>query len=358
MKVGIIAANNLRLSPYVFYYTDIVRKLGIEFEVIVPNRNNKLIDTYDFPVITLKWDSNKSTLLNYKVYSSKVKKYVRNRFDFLIVLTTVNAVFCSWWLKDYKNNYIVDIRDYTHENNFLYYAMEKKAIRGAATCVISSRKFQSFLPKHDYLICHNISMANDNEGHRLNKSNEKIVIGYVGAIAYEEQSKAIMRLISSDDRFEFHVYGTGVSELELKKFAEMLSCERVKFFGAYKQNEKPEIIEKVDLLFNAYGYGTPLVDCALSNKFYDALIFHKPLITSPHTYMAEMGGKMAFSIDDTDKDSLNKLWNWYQELDETEIDVFADSVYEKVIEENRNTKKAICNLLLNKIGGKKSNETE
>ena len=50
-----------------------------------------------------------------------------------------------------KRIYILAIRDYTHENIPPYFAREKRAIRASALNVVSSRKFQTFLPQGEYL---------------------------------------------------------------------------------------------------------------------------------------------------------------------------------------------------------------
>lgn len=338
MKVGIIAANNLRFSPYVFYYTKILDDLNIEYEVIAPNRNPDIQDSNIDNVQYIEWDQKKHSILNYFKLSKKAKIIAKKRYDYIIVLTTVNAVFAFKWLeKYYKHKYIVDIRDYTYEYNKLFYFFEKKVVANASMNVISSKKFVSFLPEAKYYVCHNINTPINISPHILKKKKEKIIIGYVGAVTYEEQCKKMMDLVVKDDRFEFHIYGTGVAEKVLKKYQMQLGCTRIKMYGAYRQTEKGDIIQKVDILFNAYGNGRPLVDCAISNKLYDALYYHKPILTSPNTYMDELGGYISYAIDLTKEEYLDELWEWYQTLSVKEFDKYVKTLYQKVVEENMNT---------------------
>ena len=56
MCVGIIAANNIRYSPYIFFYTDILSKNNIEYELIYPDRNG-LEENFDGVSCTLPWNS-------------------------------------------------------------------------------------------------------------------------------------------------------------------------------------------------------------------------------------------------------------------------------------------------------------
>lgn len=340
--VGIIAANNLRFSPYIFYYTRLLDEIEIDYEVIFPNRNPEMIEPFNAKTIPIEWNKKRHSLMNYFFYSKKVKKISDKKYDFLIVLTTTNAVFCSLWLrKKYREKYIVDIRDYTYEYNSIFYKLEKKVLEKSKYNVISSEKFKLFLPESKYLICHNINTPLQKSIHSFKKKEGKIIVGYIGAISYEKQCKRFIDLVNSDERFEFHLYGTGISEAALRKYAKAYCNNRIIFFGKYNNCDKDKIIQNVDILFNVYGNGRPLVDYALSNKLYDALYYHKPLITSPCTYMEEMGGYMAFSLNLDKDNNLQKLWDWYHKLDNKIFDKYADTLYEKVMQQNRVTEETI-----------------
>lgn len=350
MLVGIIAANNLRFSPYAFFYTKLLDDLGINYELVVPNRNPDIEDKFDGKVNILEWKQGRHNLINYLQYSREVKKLARKKYDYLIVLTTINAVFsCSWLKRYYAGNYLVDIRDYTYENNLFYYFLEKRAIENAELNVISSAKFQTFLPKNDYLVCHNINTPKTLSSFSLKKTIGRIVIGYIGAVSYEQQCKKLIDLVNLDDRFEFHIYGTGVAEKSLHLYTEALNNERIKMFGSYEPIEKEEIVKKVDILFNAYGNGRPLLDYALSNKLYEAMYYHKPLLTSPNTYMTELGGKMVFAIDFNKVGNLDALWDWYEKIDKDEIDEYAVNLYNKVLDESHCAEEHIKIVLKNHI---------
>lgn len=338
MLVGIIAAGSLRLSPYAFYYIGLLDELGLEYEVVVPDRYEGLGEGYNGELVVLPWDPRGKTVLNYIRYAGAVKKKSVGRYDFLIVLTTQMAVFCCTWLeKYYQGRYILDIRDYTHENIPPYFALEKRAVRASALNVVSSRKFQTFLPQGEYLACHNITTPLEPSPFRFQKAEGRIVIGYVGAVAYEPQCRALMELVNRDERFAFHFYGSGHAEASLRAYGEELGNPRVRFYGAYKGAEKGSIIQKADILFNLYGSGTPLLDTALSNKLYDALYYHKPLLTCPGTFMEEMGGDLACSLDLRDPAALDRLWGWYQALDGERLDAFAQRQYAALVEEHQRT---------------------
>lgn len=347
MLIGVIAANSLWVSPYVFYYTKLLDELGLDYEIVVPDRTPNEKEAYNSRLVTLPWDPRKHPLFNYIRYSGDVRKLALEKYDFLVVLTTLNGVFCCPWLKKhFDRRYILDIRDYTHENHPAYFALERAAVRHSALNVISSSKFRTFLPAGDYQVCHNITTPPRTEDFHFQKANGQVVIGYVGLIAYEEQCRRLMELVHGDDRFAFHFYGTGPAEAALRACAETLEEPRIRFFGPYQPGEKGGIIQKTDILFNAYGNGTAAVRCLLANKLYDALYYRKPLLTSPGTFMAEMGGELAFSSELSDRTALERLWDWYQALDPARADAFASERYAALLAEQRSTNETVRRVLL------------
>ena len=347
MKVGIIAANNIRYSPYIFYYKNILDELGVSYDLILPNRSN-VEDDFDHPVHILKWNRNLPAAFSYLFYSSSVKKIVeREKYDLLIVLTMNNAVYLARWLKKkYLQKYILDIRDYTHENLSWYYYLEKIAVNNSLLNVISSKKFTAFLPSGKYLTCHNISSFRIPSVPNLNR-NTPITISYIGKGGYLDNCVKICEEVSKDNRFRFEFYGLECVPDELKKFEE---CANISFNGVFMPKDKESILLKSDILFNVYGNGTPLLDYALSNKLYDSFMYRKPILTSPHTYMSEIAGPFAFDVDICSPISLDKLFQWYSKLDFSILDKYAITKLSEIKEESERTINFIKESIRNGIG--------
>ena len=344
MKVGIVAANNIRISPYVFPYTKLLDEMGIEYDVLFPNRNINMVDIYRFNTINVPWKNRNRKIANFYDYSKKIKNLCKDKYDFLIILTTVNGVFFYPWLKKYySNKYILDIRDYTYENNLLYFEVEKRLIKRAKSVVISSPKYKHFLPKGDYTVMHNINNI-DNDEYSFCLNEGRLRIGYVGSISYRNQCEKIIDLVNNDDRFELHFYGDGVDRIYLENYAQKYNNSRIKFHGPYLQEEKDDIIEQIDIIFNAYGNGKPLLDYALSNKLYDALKHHKLLLTSPNTYMNEVGGPLAYPIN-FDNNSLDGLYIWYKQINKDIIDSYSRKTLDSVKRENEKTRRLLEKVL-------------
>ena len=346
MKVGIVAASNIRFSPYIYFYTNILDEYRIDYEVIFPNREN-VKDNYQFKAHEMPWNSRFGTLVAYYLYCFRVRQLIKlNNYDFLIVLTSNNAVFLAPYLKEhYSNKYIVDIRDFSHENIKMYYHLEKCAITHAKLNIISSRRFERFLPKENYSICHNFFLPQIIQRKKEWKKRLPITIGYIGKGGYLENCKMLCGLIKNDPRFSFEIYGMDEIPNELKEYT---GIKNIHFRGKYTPDKKQEIIEKLDILFNIYGHGTPLLDYAISNKLYDAFVFIKPILTSPDTYMSEMAGPFGFSIDFSEHDVLNKLYDWYTTIDYQVLEEYSQKILSTIRNENNETKEKIVRCIIDK----------
>ncbi len=347
MVVGIVAANNIRYSPYIFYYTNILDELEIEYELIYANQN-QLEEKFDKTSYPIEWNVNCSRAVEYLKYSRKVISIIKKkRYNGLIMLTAITATYCSNFLvKYYLNKYIVDIRDYTHENIWLYNLLEKKAIFNSAITVISSPMFRKFLPKFDYKICHNINFKVESQKTWRKPMKDRIIIGYVGSLGYKENCVSLIKLVNEDERFEFRIYGSEPGEHSIETLVKSLNNNRITYYGAYMPNEKETIIDSVDILFNTYGNGCALLDTALSNKLYDAFYHKKLLLTSPNTAMAEIAGEIAFNLDYNSVTSLDNLYKWVIGKEVTEVQQFQDTMFMKFYEENKETTKCVSDEIL------------
>ncbi len=350
MKVSIIAFNNLNKSPYVNIYADFCKNNGIDYEVIFPNRSG-ICETVDYKIKEIAWDLSKHKIINFLRFRKAVIRHLKKvKSDFVIVLTTMPAVLLSGFLsRNYKGRYLVDVRDYTYENVLPYYLMEKRAFKNSAMNVISSPGFSKFLPESDYTLCQNISEAyRTGRGESFRTSEKEISIGYVGTIAYKNQCLKLIKLVEKDPRFRFDLYGDEGSDRRISEYLKENPCDRIKAYGPYKPAEKVGIMENVDILFNAYGFGNKLLDYALSNKLYDSFYMRIPLLTSPNTAMSEEAGQFSFDIDFDKAESLDELYDWYRNIDAEAFDDYSEKYLCEVFDAQAAFYKKLGEVLTNK----------
>ena len=349
MKVAVLGFNNLKYSPYIKTYTDLLDRYSIEYDIIVPNRN-QLNETTNGNLVYIEWDKKKNKLQNFVTFAKKTQKILkRENYDFIFILTTIPAILLSHILvKKYKRKYLVDIRDYTYDKMPIYRNFETYVLKNAHTRIISSPAFGEFLPNLEYVLCHNFSYRTLLSDQAFERRSEPIKIGYIGSIAYIEECKRMIDLVKKDDRFCFYLYGNEVYGKIVSEYVESSGTERIKCFGGYEPAEKSQIILDTDILFNDYGNGSDLVRCALSNKLYDSFIFKKPLITSPNTIMSKLADAYSFDIDAKTK-SLDALYEWYVNINGDKMVSYMNQHLEQFKKENILFEDTVCKIIGVKI---------
>ena len=348
MKVGVIAFNNLKFSPYVFPYVNVLQKIGADIDLIYLDRNGIKEDFLGVNLISVKWRAKKNKVVNFLAFKRDVTKLLTTKnYDFVIVLTTFPAVLLSDVLRRrYRERYLVDVRDFTYEDNRIYYSIEKNVLRDASIRVISSPGFKDFLPDFEYCLCQNTCSEYKTGAKRFSHStNDKIILGYVGTIAYAQQCKKMIDLIKEDERFCFYFYGNENGTMPITNYVSEVNCERIKCFGEYTPAEKGGIIENIDMMFNVYGNDRPLLRCALSNKLYDSMYFKKPLLVSPDTDMKRESGQFSYAIDFDNIKNLDGLYEWYEKIETQEFESYADAYLKKVFESNEFFENKIAEIL-------------
>lgn len=356
MKVGIIGFANLGYMPYLRVYTDIFDEFNVEYEIIYWNRKG----------IDEKWNSN-TIVFEEKMEDSiakigkirsmlRYKKFIKKRlegekYDLLVILTTIPAILLSNYLKiNYSNKYIVDIRDYTYENIMIYKKILKNVINKCAITVISSDYFKEFLPdKRKYVLCNNLNIPVN--GNRLIRSEKEriknvINISYIGAIGYFSEVVRFLELIKNDVRFKLSFYGSGTDENAIQDYCTLNDIKNVSFHGMYEPHEKEEFYRDTDIIYNVYGNDTPLVKYALSNKLYEAAWYKIPILVSPSTAMSQISGYLGYKIDYLNKDLADELFIWYNKLiDWNEIDKISEELINTAKKQNDAFKSEIIKLI-------------
>lgn len=351
-KHCVIGFNNLEFSPYANLYLDILNNIGVKFDFILLKRNLRFIQNENH--IEIPWrdyTSNKliNKSLNFIKFKLKVTRVLLlGNYDKVIVLTTIPAFLLSIALiAKYKKKYVIDIRDYTLESILFFRIIMRFVFKHSLVNIISSPDFKTFLPKNDYMISHNLrieAIPKTNYEFTPN-STGKIVIGYVGSLSYYDQCINLIKLIANDNRFEFHFYGNEEHPYKIKKYIESNRMYNIKYNGIFFDNEKEEIYKSIDIIFNCYGNNNPLLTHAISNKYYDGLIYKKPFLTSPNTTMSYLLEKFCFNIDFKLINNLDLLYDWYSSIISDEINLF----YSKRLSECISQQKILVTFLKNKL---------
>ena len=337
MKVAVIAFANLRVTPYLNIYLDILKEQKANVDIIFWDRHSvdeEVIGCRNYIYHRYLPDgTNKARkLAEMKMYTHYVKKILKcNKYDYVIVLTSLLGIMLRGYLiKHMRGRYIFDIRDHSYEHMSWYYGQMKKLMLNSSLNVVSSEGFNEFLPIKNSVLCHNCSFDSLSD-YKLNiKKEGRIIIAFVGSVRYASAYKKFILKIKNNPKINFEFYGSGEDEDELNKYCVENDILNVVFHGAYSPKEKASIIEKVDVLFNVYGTDIH-VKYALSNKYYEALYYKTPIIVNRGTAMDNCTGILSYKYDESF--TAEDFIAWYENINCEEFNRVCDEKLQKILED-------------------------
>ena len=238
-----------------------------------------------------------------------IKELEINKYDRLIVFSPQLAIFLfSYLKKKYPNNFLLDYRDLSIEQNCML--IFKKILNICPTVVISSPGFKKYLPHdHQYVLSHNyrykesrnmqVPSAYDLEFHM---NQMPIKIATIGGIRDYEQNRDLIDVFKNNVEFEMYFNGTGISEGKLKLHTELNSVSNVTFTGYYEKEMEFELYLNTTFV-NIFYPKKATHETAISNRFYNALIHKRPMIVTKGGIQAKYVEKynLGISVNDANE---------------------------------------------------------
>lgn len=340
-KICFISIGDLDLMPYLSSYTKYIE--GDYYSIFWQrsSQNNNIESRNTAYVYKRKFNNAFGKIFGYIGFRKFSKKILKNgHFDCVVILQTIAGIVLNDFLnKNYKNKFVVDVRDYSLEKNKLFYLIEKKLFFNAYSCVISSEGFKEFLPQQNYILCHNVrdlSLQDVSIIKDRKKKTDKLNIAYIGCVHYIEQFKKMIMSLKNDNRFIISFIGEGADNLT--EFCKEHNINNVVIKPRFNPNEILSFYSDVNIINNLYGNNTPLLDYALSNKLYFAAELNIPILTCEHTFMSKISHEygFGFDVDVNDKDCGDKIFGFYNSIDwdcfSRNCKNFMDKVHEEQIQ--------------------------
>lgn len=328
--VGIIIIGQIELSPFSKKYISVMEEKNIPYEIVhwnrsgIENKDDSKYHTYFEQVDRYgKLASKIMPFLHFRKFAKSVIK--EKKYEKLIILTTQTAVVLFDLLlgKKYKNKYFFDYRDTSYEYiGFYKKFIDRIIINSYATC-ISSNGFRKYLTdKKELIIAHNFQ--DDYYSARVmscapRQKNNKIIIGYIGYLREYDYLIKFVDAFGKDERFEFHIHGSGDCEEKLRDYAS--KYDNVTVYGAYNEKDKMKIVDSFDMI--CYNYPYSFVNYpAVANKFYDGMIRKKPMFGNKETFsgqtIEEYG--LGISLAEDESEMTQKIFDYFLAFDREEFE--------------------------------------
>lgn len=320
-KIALITPANSCMCPFVDIYTDVLKEEKLQFDIISWDRTG---DSNPSP-LTFKRNtgSNKISKLigHYKFSKHVIEILNNNHYEGVIVFTSQLAISLYSYLKyHYNNKYIFDFRDISVEQIILLKGRMKGIVNNSYANVVSSPGFIPYLPKNTkYYLSHNFSIEKVRIGLQkrtespLNINNINILT--IGGIRDYKSNSAIINALGNEEGFVLRFVGKGNAAESLQKFADKNNYKNIIFQGFYNKKDEPEIIRPSSFI-NIYYPHTRIHSTALSNRFYNSLIYRKPMIVTKGQIQGDFCEKYNLGLAISNTDNLpNKLKEWIDTTD-------------------------------------------
>lgn len=323
MKVGLILPGNIWFSPYVHIYTHVLEEKSIPYDIISWNRDGR------DPIVGVQYQGNNelsgrfSKILPYFRYSNFIKKVVlAQKYDRLVVFGPQLAIFLSRFLKRYyKNKYIFDYRDLSIEQYKLLHIPFKRVLKYSVANFISSPGFKRCLPKgYKYYLSHNFNIeavhSALNQTAQLNDSQKPICVLTIGGIRDYDANIEVVNALSNKDDFHLSFVGKGYAAPLIEQFANREGVQNIDFVGYYQKEEEASYIRNSTFL-NIYYPKIISHETALSNRFYNALIYKKPMLVTSNSTQGDYVEKHQLGLAVNDCSKLDgKMRSWLQQTNQ------------------------------------------
>lgn len=321
MKVAIIVGNNVWFCPYIKIYTTVFEKNGIDYDIISWNRDAIEEDAIQF-TCAMKHKNPLAKFWASLRYSSFVKDTLsRNDYDGVVIFSIATAIFLNRFLSgSYGKRYIFDYRDLSIEQKTLFKKPFLRVLKNSFANVVSSPGFVKYLPKgFDYVLSHNFDInvvrkALDCEA-QTQSTQETIDVLTIGGIRDYESNSQVIDALANKEGFTVRFVGKGPSAEALKQYAEERQAKNVTFEGYYPKEKEKEYIESCTFL-NIFYPRKLSHDTAISNRFYNSLIYHKPMITTADTVQGDYAARYGVGLSLENCENLDVKLKEYLQSDE------------------------------------------
>lgn len=302
MKIALINPCNIWFAPYIKIYTNIFDNLKIKYDIISWNKDgneNNIGLQYEKQ---MKDDSQLVKLFYYVKFASFVEKTIKkNKYDRLIVFTAQAAIFMHRFLeKNYKGKYIFDYRDLSIEQKKIFHNPMINVLKNSFANVVSSPGFIKCLPEdYKYYLSHNFNIDIVREA--LNNSTnvpfykKELNILTIGGIRDYSSNIEVVKSLANKENVNISFVGKGPASDPIKRYALENNIKNMEVLGYYEKEDESNYIAKASFL-NIF-YPTIIShSTALSNRFYNALIYKKPMIVTTNSIQGDYVEKFKLGL--------------------------------------------------------------
>lgn len=290
---------------------------GFNVHSVMWNRNGIIVNEHKNHIVFTKISRNKlRKLLSIYSYYRFIKK--------LLVKTQYNVIIASHWdmlflcsfLKKGNQKLIYDNLDMPTHNNYIikgiFRLIEKISLFKTDGIIFASRFFKDFYTKKiNSITIENRPLRKIMSGFDNNNivTNNTLNLSFFGTLRYKTSLMLLMDVIGNLDTFTLTIRGSGFTD-DLTNYKDKNNFTNI-FLNTewYNYEDLGMLFNSADLIWAAYPSKDFNVKNAISNKFFESLVFNKPAIFAKDTKLGELVEQynLGFTVNPYDYQSINNL---------------------------------------------------
>ncbi len=314
MKIALVLPGSIWYAPYVRLYTVILDELHLDYSIISWNREgDDKLEGFQYNVPCVKGHGSAGWKA-YKGYIKFIKKIIKEQgFERIIVFgPQMTCMLSGYLLLHFRGHYMIDYRDLSIEQKAGFKQLFAVMLKFSCANVISSPGFKRCLPKHDYYLSHNFDVnaaktaINEIVGGSF-KADKPIEVLTIGAIRDFGSNIEVVKALANRDNVRVSFVGKGGTSDKIAAYCKAEGITNVSFTGFYQKQEEAGYVKNATFM-NIFYPRVITHDTALSNRFYNSLIYKKPMIVTSHTTQGDYVEKNRLGV------AVNDCSNLYDTL--------------------------------------------
>lgn len=331
MRTCLILPGNLWFCPYVNTYVKILEDNNIKYDIISWNRDSsEPTGKFTFDLIE-KSKSRVSKYFKFLKYLKFIKNCLdNNNYDKVVIFgPQLGILLYSYLRKKYKKKFIFDYRDLSIEQLPFFKWIFKKLLSISDLNVISSIGFKKYLPQSDYVISHNFNFdsyvtSRDTSTGIFQKDFINVVT--IGSIRDYSANIEVVKALANRPFFNLYFIGKGDVSNLIKEYVEQHDINNVFFSGFYNKSEEAELIRNATFI-NIYYPKIKSHSSAMSNRFYNSLIFKRPMIVTSESIQGDYVENYSLGLSIGNCENLaEKIFEFKNKFDTDKFDASSDKL--------------------------------
>lgn len=262
-------------------------------------------------------------LLGMKNYLKFIKQTIK-KYNPEIVIASQWDILLLTIFSNFKGKIIYENLDLPTSSNKLILnillLIEKLMLKKINGIIYASRFFIPLYEKYNIknLLLENYPLEEINKKKFEIVERNKIKISFIGGLRYFDTMKNLLLAIQENKNIEVYLIGKGPENNKFKDFIKKNNLKNIFIIDSYKYEEIKKLYVNTDLVWAVYPNKDYNVKYAISNKFFESILFEKPCFFAKNTLLGDFVEKEKIGIV-VDPYNINEIKNKISKLDQNII---------------------------------------